>query len=83
MRKWCVVALGVSVLVTGGAAMWNVPRAEDEVAVPDQSGALMIIGFLSTIVSVFCVFASSSGADARSATSKDDEASTVWPRTED
>jgi len=82
VRKCCVVALVVSVLVTVGAAVWNVPRAEDEGNGANIGASLlMIIGFLSTVVSVFWVFASSSAVGARDTASKGNDVKTAWPRT--
>lgn len=74
MRKWCVVALVVSVLITVGGALWNVPWAEDEGNGANIGAALLLIfGILSTIVSVFCVLASSTAAGARGTASKDND----------
>ena len=82
MRRWCVVALGVSVLITVGAALWNVPPAEDDGNGANIGAALLLLfGVFSTIVSVFCVLGSSSAAEVRDVQGgDDDDVKTAWPR---
>lgn len=65
MRRWCVLALIVSILITVGAAWWNIPPAEDDGDGANIGAALLLLfGIFSTVVSVFCVLGSSSAVAA-------------------
>lgn len=84
MRKWWVVALITSVAITVGAALWNIPPAEDDGNGASIGAALLLLfGVFSTITSVFGVLASSGASEVRSDVGQDHDVKTAWLKTQD
>lgn len=81
MRKWSILALIISICTTVGAALlMNASSANVDGGADIGAALLMIFGFLSTIVSIFAVLASSPASSAPDADNLHDETKTAWPR---